>query len=148
MQFKHLRHSFNVIILQLQGKSHIIWMHGGSTALSWDKWGNQVQFHSKGGEDGMMGTLAISSPFAYLFCLRIWRHLGKPGYEVGCQWHVIDYTSVVLEREELWQRIWALGRKNAYLIAFSQGIWYETGRGDRNTKLSWIKSGPSDLELV
>lgn len=87
-------------------------------------------------------------PLHIYSALEIWRHLGKPGYEVGCQRHVIDSTSVVLEREERWQRIWALGRKNASVIAFSQGICYEAGRGDWNIKLPRIKSGLSDLELV
>lgn len=87
---QRLRHSFNVIILQLQGKSHILWMRSGSITLSWDKRGNQAQFHSKRGEDGTMGTLAISSPFAYLFCLRNMKTSGEAWLwskmSVACDW--------------------------------------------------------------
>lgn len=137
-----MRPSFNVFILQLQKKLHFIWMHGESITLSWDKWGNQVQLHSKLEENGAVGTLAISSTFAYSFCLRIWRHLGKPGYKVGFQWHPIDSTSVDLERDEWWERIREIGRKNSCSVTFRQKIWYEAGWSDWNIKSAWGQIWP------
>lgn len=140
---QRMRHSFNVFSLQPRKKLHLIWMLGESVSLSWDKWGNQAQPHSNWEEMGRWEPWLFQEPL-HIYCLRIWRHLGRPGYKAGFRWRATDSTSVVLERGGWWGWIWEVGRTLNCLLTgvLVQGweIWLEhqIAQSQIWPKLPWI----------